>query len=131
MKTWTFKSGLFCLAALAVLLPVSWTLQALDGFENQYRLGYTVAMTWVFFALIFVVFLNRASKRRAEGDELAKARPVNSGAPPYYATMVLGEDDPEMPCTCHGRPVDDGETVLIWPGTDAYFCAETHGNKTL
>ncbi|MGW1436913.1 hypothetical protein ACWD7M_16885 [Streptomyces griseus] len=129
MKTLTSKGFPFCVGALAVLLPVSWIWQAFNGFENQLRLGFTIAMTLMFVTLLIGSFLSWASKRRAEGDELAKARPVNPGAPPHYQTLVRIHGDPETRCTCHDRPLADGETVLVWPGPDALLCQETHRNE--
>ncbi|MFE6000347.1 hypothetical protein ACFQ6C_26360 [Streptomyces sp. NPDC056454] len=131
MKTWIKKNSLrLTLVLAAAVLAAAWLLLALDGFEEEVVLGVIGASTWFLLLIGIALFLSHASHRRRQGDELAKARPVNPGAPPHYQTLVRLNGDPETRCTCHDRPLADGETVLVWPGPDALLCQETHRNET-
>jgi hypothetical protein len=56
-------------------------------------------------------------------------RPVDLADPPRYLTVVRTSADPEMRCTCHGKPVNDGDRILYWPTPAQILCAPTRDSE--
>ncbi|THA72455.1 hypothetical protein E6R60_26345 [Streptomyces sp. A0642] len=114
---------------LLATLACGWLV--IPGKNNDLLTGVWIGITYLSILLVLVMLLAHATGKRREGDALAKARPVDPDNPPSYQTMICVPGDIETPCTCHGRPLGDGETILRWPHPDDLLCEETHKNGEL
>ena len=48
---------------------------------------------------------------------------VDPEFPPTEMVYIQGEGETDL-CACHGKPVQDGATVLYWPQPAQFVCAE-------
>lgn len=53
-------------------------------------------------------------------------RTVDPERPPSYVIHVQAPGDPVTLCTCHHKPIADGDRVLLWPGVEL-LCEDTYG----
>lgn len=70
-------------------------------------------------------FLDSAEK--ADGTRV-QPRQLLIDKPPHYATHIHSGGDPVTTCTCHDRPIADGDRILVWP-TEDLLCEETYSQE--
>lgn len=68
---------------------------------------------------------------RKESRRPAPPREIDPKNPPKYALYVRDIGDPEEVCTCHGRPLKDNETILVWPTPPERLCEESYKDGAL
>jgi hypothetical protein len=63
---------------------------------------------------------------RVVQDVVYVARTVDPERPPSYVTHVQAPGDPVTRCSCHHKPLADGDRMLMWPGVEL-LCEDTYG----
>lgn len=58
-------------------------------------------------------------------SNLVRPRPLVLDKPPHYATYVRKDSDPAATCSCHDRPIAEGQSILVWP-VEELLCEETY-----
>jgi hypothetical protein len=82
-----------------------------------------VAVSAGFFTAGVLDLIGWLVKRRHSTARARQPRPVDLSSPPYAAVFEQGEGEPER-CDCHGRPLVDGEEVIIWPQRPQILCSD-------
>lgn len=81
-----------------------------------------IGITMLVSVLCTVVMVRAANRRPAEDAP----RPFDPDNLPRHVVNVRGIGEPEATCTCHDRPLKDGETFLLWPLQPERLCKETY-----
>lgn len=73
--------------------------------------------------------VRREAKEPQESQQApARPRQLLIDKPPHYATHIHSGGDPVTTCTCHDRPIADGDRILVWP-TEELLCEETYSQE--